>query len=60
MKEDRLRELLKARGCVFERVVNFKKSDRIRWHTNDLTISLNLGKKLEDLTEKEFIDWVVP
>jgi len=58
MNEEEIRELLEQRGYILDKIVHFKTCDRIRWHSEDLKVSLNLGKKIEDLTKEGFLRWV--
>ena len=58
MKENEIKELLKKKGYVLDKIVRFKTCDRIRWHDKDLNVSLNLGKKIEDISEEAFLLWV--
>jgi len=59
MKESEIRELLEKHGYIFDKIVRFKTRDRIRWHSEDLKISLNLGKKIEDITEETLSQFVL-
>jgi len=59
MQVKEVEEVLAKKGCTLVKIVPFKKSDRIRWKTKDLKVSLNLGKKIENMTVEEFDQWVV-
>ena len=61
MNESELRKLMTARGYVLDKIVPFQTKDRIRFHTEDgkLKISLNVGKKLRDISEKTILPFLV-
>lgn len=59
MNEDEIREILEKYGYTLDKVVRFKNSDRIRWHSEDLNVSLNLGKKIEDIATENFAEFVL-
>lgn len=59
MNEQEIREVLKQRGYILDKIVHFKHSDRIRWHSKTLNVSLNLGKRIEDVDLKDFMLFVM-
>lgn len=59
MNEDDVREVLEAKGYTLDKIIHFRKTDRIRWHSDTLNVSLNLGKKIEGLTKEQFAEWVL-
>ena len=59
MNEQEIKELLEKKGYVLDKIVHFKNSDRVRWHNDDLDVSINLGKKIEDISLEFFEKWVL-
>jgi len=59
LTESKIRRILFLKGYTFNGVTRFKTHDRIKWSNKDLKVSLNLGKKIENLTEEEFARWVL-
>jgi len=59
MNKQEIEQILMKKGYTLEKIVTFPKSDRIRWFSDDLKVSLNLGKKIEDLSVEDFAKWVV-
>ena len=59
MNEDGVRQILEAKGYTLDKIVRFRKTDRIRWHSDTLQVSLNVGKKIEALTKEQLSEWVL-
>ena len=59
MNEQEIRQILEKRGYTLDKIVRFKTSDRIRWHNKNLTVSLNLGKKIKDISSELFEKFVL-
>ena len=53
MNRKEMKQLIESKGYIFDGTVPFKTKDRIKWHNKDLKVSLNLGKKIEDITKRE-------
>ena len=53
MTEDEIRELLRKHGYTLERIVHFKRFDRIRWYDSTLKVSLSLGKRIQDISKTD-------
>lgn len=54
MNTEEIKEIVEAKGYTFDGIVPFKKKDRIKWHNDDLKVSLNLGKKIKDIPKELF------
>lgn len=59
MNEAEVRKIVEAKGYTFDGIVPFKKTDRIRWHSADLAVSLNLRGKIQDISIEDFQKWVL-
>ena len=59
MDEQQINEILEKKGYKLDRVVRFKTCDRVHWHSKDLKVSINLGKKIEDMAPDDFAIWVM-
>lgn len=58
MNEQEIKDILEKKGYTLDKIVHFKNSDRIRWFNKDIKVSLNLGKKIEDISSEFFKLWV--
>ena len=58
MKREEIKEIVESKGYVFDGIVPFRHSDRIRWHNKNLKVSINLGKKIRDIPREHFEMWV--
>ena len=54
MKVQEIKEIVEAKGYIFDGIVPFKKKDRIKWHNDDLRVNLNLGKKINEIPKELF------
>lgn len=61
MTEDEIKKMMEKHGYTLDKIVYFKNSDRIRYHSNnrDLKVSLNLAKKIGDIPLEAFERWMV-
>jgi len=48
MNEDELKTIIEKYGYKLEKVIRFKRHDRIRVTTNELIITINLRKHLDE------------
>lgn len=58
MKESEIRKIVESKGYNLKGITRFKKKDRIHFEKSDLKVSLDIGKKIEDISEKEFLRWI--
>lgn len=54
MKVEEIKEIVEAKGYVFDGIVPFKKKDRIKWHNDKIKVSLSFGKKIKDIPKELF------
>ena len=53
-----VKRLVEKKGYVLDGITSFKKKDRIRFHSAELKVSLDLGKKIKDLSWADLNTWI--
>jgi len=60
MKESELKEILERHGYILEKIIHFKRHDRIKFVTpEEVTVTLNLRMHLEEISKYELLKWIL-
>ena len=60
MKESELKEILERHGYILEKIIRFKRHDRIKFETpREVTVTLNLRMHLEEIPKYALLKWIL-